>query len=328
MHTIHSPEQFKTLSDPRRLAVLRLLMAKPATLTQLGGILGEHPAWVRHHLKQLEQAGLVRLDEVQVTGGYVEKYYRANSQAFVLQQVIYPEFPGQQVVVMVGSHDMALDLLARQVNSLDSPYHLLLLPVGSLEGLVALRQGMADVSGCHLLDLETGEYNLPYIRHIFPDHPTSLITLAHRLQGLILTTGNPLGIRSLADLARPTVRLINRNRGSGTRLWLEQQLQLLDIPAEQIPGYSNEVATHNAVAQAIQSGTANAGIGLAAAAQRFGLEFIPLFEERYDLVLPAEKLHDPRVSTFLDHVQGIAFRQTVADLPGYSTRHTGENPAH
>ncbi len=222
-------DQIKIVTDPNRLAILRLLMAGPATLTQLGRVMGEHPAWVRHHLKQLEATGLVEMKTAQVSGGFVEKYYQAKARAFYFQEMILPETSGKKIVVMLGSHDLALNVLAQR--SLEKTgLQLIIQPVGSLDGLVALRQGIAQISGCHLLDIQSGEYNLPFIRHIFPDRPVVLVTLAHRQQGLLVAPGNPLHIRGLEDLGREDVTLANRNRGSGTRLWLDQQLERMGIP--------------------------------------------------------------------------------------------------
>ncbi len=213
---IKSLEQIKLLSDPRRLAILRLLMVEPATLTHLGRILGEHPAWVRHHLKQLEDAGLVEMVTSQVSGGFVEKYYQARARAFIFQEIILPDASRAESVVLMGSHDLALNLLAERLQG-SAGLNLLALPVGSLEGLVALRQGLAHLTGCHLLDAESGEYNRTFIRHFFPDREMAAVTLAHRVQGLMVAPGNPKGIRGLGDLGGGDLTLINRNRGSGTR---------------------------------------------------------------------------------------------------------------
>jgi molybdate-binding protein len=319
---VKSIEQIRVLADTRRLAVIRLLMVKPATLTQLGDLLGEHPAWVRHHLKLLEQAGLVEMCDIQFKGGYVEKYYKAKAQAFVFHQMILPEVSGSQMVVFLGSHDLALNLLVQHIHEVDNQ-PVLVLPVGSLEGLIALRQGLAHMTGCHLLDSESLEYNLPYVRHFFPDRPIVLVTLAYREQGLMVLPGNPLQIRGLEDLVREDVSIVNRNKGSGTRLWLDNQLRSLGFPDSHIRGYTHEVYTHTAVAQAIVDGKASVGLGLAAAARQAELDFIPLFQERYDLVFPAEQYEDQRFQPMINYLHSRKFRQAVQDLGGYSTQETG-----
>jgi DNA-binding transcriptional ArsR family regulator len=244
-HIIDSTAQIQALSDPRRLQILRRLMAQPATISQLGRVFGEHPAWIRHHLKKLEKAGLVQLESTRVTGGYVEKFDTAIAPAFVLQNIILPEEPESTPIILMGSHDLALELLAESVHQAADNIHLLPVHVGSLDGLIALRNGFTRLTGCHLLDTASGEYNAPFVRHLFPDQDIVLITLANREQGLILARGNPLGVRSIMDLLRPELTFINRNRGSGTRLWLDNQLHLQGISPEQRFGYSQRWFRHS-----------------------------------------------------------------------------------
>lgn len=318
-------ENIKTLSDARRLTILRLLMGEAMTLSHLGQALGEHPARVRHHLLQLEKAGLVELVDTRVVRGFVEKYYRAKAEAFTFQELILPAVAGREVIPLMGSHDLALEALARQINERPhAPLKLLTLPVGSLDGLVALRQGTARLAGCHLLDADTGEYNLPYVHSLFPDRQITLITMAYREQGLIVAKGNPLHLRGIEDLASDEVMMVNRNRGSGTRLWLDSYLTAQGIPVESLRGYTLEAHTHSAVAQTILRGQAQAGLGLRAAARQAGLDFVPLFEERFDLVLPREQVSDPNLLPIFDYLTSAAFRQTVDSLGGYQTAHTGD----
>jgi putative molybdopterin biosynthesis protein len=327
---VQNLEHIKILSDARRMAILRLLMAEQATLSQLGKILGEHPAQIRHHLKLLEGAGLVELSDSRVVRGFVEKYYRARARAFLLQELILPEGDEANTLTILGSHDLALETLSAQLRSealhsgREGALRLLLLPVGSLDGLVALRQGIAQMAGCHLLDVESGDYNLPFVRHLFPDRPVRLVTLAHRQQGLLISPGNPLKIHRLEDLARKQVLMINRNRGSGTRLWLDRQLAEHGLAEQLLRGYEREVRTHTAVAEAIGAGRADAGLGLLAAAQKYGLDFIPLFEERFDLATPQEQIENPLLAPFFDALTSARFRRAVEGLGGYQTAHTGD----
>jgi len=318
-------EHLKILADARRLVILRMLMAKAATLSQLGEALGEHPARVRHHLKQLESAGLVELVETRIVRGFVEKYYRARARAFMLQEMILPDSAGKDVIAILGSHDLALEALTSHIDNDERiPLDLLVLPIGSLEGLIALRQGSAQLAGCHLLDVDSGEYNLPYVRHIFPDKDVSLVTLAHRQQGLLTAPGNPLQLNGLEDLARQDVTLVNRNRGSGTRLWLDRQLEQISLPEDAVRGYDHEVRTHNAVAEEILGGDADAGIGLEAAALQSGLGFIPLFQERFDLVVPGDQIENERLQPLFDLLTSAKFRRLATDLGGYSTSSSGD----
>jgi len=324
---IHNIQQLKIIGDARRLAILKLLMSGQETLSSLGKHLGEHPARVRHHLKQLEEAGLVEPTTTRIVRGFVEKYYTATAQAFMFTGLILPSqaSPEDRAIIAIGSHDLALEFLGRQFNQL---FHgnrsIYSIPVGSLEGLVALRQGLAHVAGCHLLDSASGEYNLPYIRHFFPDRLVRLVTLAHRQQGLLLPAGNPCHLHGIEDLVRDNISLINRNKGSGTRLWLDRQLETLGINPELIAGYEQEAHTHTQVAAAISQGKANAGIGLQASARQFELDFIPLFQERFDLAIPLEQIQNPGINSLLDYLSSGDFRQSVARMDGYNTMHSGE----
>ena len=311
-------EQIKLLADTRRLTILRKLMAGPATLTQLGEAMGEHPAWVRHHVKQLEQAGLVELVETHISSGVVEKFYRAHAGGLLLQDLILPEDTALPSVIFSGSHDLAVELMARQ---LEKQLNMMILPVGSLDGLVTLRQGLCHLSGCHLLDVN-GEYNLPFIRHFFPDRPVLVFTLAQREQGLMTAPGNPKTIRSLEDLIRSEATFINRIPGSGTRLWLDRQLQALSIPVKSIQGYENVARTHTECARQVQEGKADVALGLHAAAFQHDLGFIPLFHERYDLVIPQEQIEMLR--PLLDTLQTATFRRSMESLVGYDTTQTGK----
>ena len=310
-------EQIKVLADANRMTILRLLMAGPATLTQLGSSLGEHPAWVRHHVKILETAKLIEISEVKVTAGITEKYYRAKASALFLQELILPKSQ-KPIIIFSGSHDTGLEHIANQLNR---HITILSLPVGSLDGLVNLRQGLCHIAGAHLLDTG-GEYNTPFVRHLFPDRLVSLITLAHRTQGLMIAPGNPKGIKTLADLAREDVSFINRNPGSGTRLWLDQELRRMSLPVNLIRGYESIAQTHSQSAQSVQAGQADVAIGIQAAAWEAQLDFIPLFEERYDLIIPVEQAR--LVEPLLDHLQTASFRKELNSLTGYNTTHSGE----
>lgn len=315
---IETFSQIKLLADARRGEILRLLMASPATLTQLASRLGQSPAWVRHHLKALESVGLVNLCEIRKHGKITERYYRASAGAFLLQQQLLPE-SSKAILIFCGSDDLALEIAAKH---LEKYVELLYLPVGSLNGLMYLRQGLCQISGTHILETD-GKYNLSTIEHIFPDRSMVLVTLAHRTQGLMIAAGNPKGIRELGDLCRPTIRLINRNSGSGTRLWLDRELKRLGLSPQDINGYDQCVSTHGEAATHVAARQADVAIGLEAAAQQHGLDFIPLFEERYDLVFP-RGVQEGTIKPLLDYLQSIAFRQQVRALSGYNAEHSGE----
>ncbi len=317
LRTLHAFDQIKLLADKRRLHILRLLMAQPATLTQLARRLKQSPAWVSHHLKLLESAGLVELAEVRTSGRATEKYYRARAGALLLQEIILPKGK-KPFLVFSGSHDLALEAVAGR---LAERVALLNFPVGSLDGLINLHQGLCQISGAHLLD-ESGEYNTPYVRRLFPDREMDVITLAHRTQGLMILAGNPRQIHNLSDLARPDVRFINRNPGSGTRLWLDTALKKAGIPSDEIRGYGQVAATHSQAAGMVVGRRADVALGLQAAANQHSLDFLPLFEERYDLVLPRSQ--EPALMPLLDYLQTSAFRHELNSLTGYNPAHSGE----
>jgi putative molybdopterin biosynthesis protein len=292
-------------------------MASPATLTHLARTMKQSPAWIRHHILALESANLVEVSEIRKTGKVTEKFYRARADALLVQEIILPK-TRKPTLIFSGSHDIALEGIAAH---LEKHVTLLSMPVGSLDGLVNLRQGLCQISGSHLLDV-TGEYNTPFIRHLFPDREVEIVTLAYRTQGLMFASGNPKDVKKIADIAKPNLRFVNRNRGSGTRLWLDAELVKLKIPAEQINDYDKVVKTHSEAAILIAANKADVALGLQAAAYHYGLDFIPLFEERYDLVLPRE--NEKTLLPLLDYLQTSTFRTELNALTGYNSSHTGE----
>jgi putative molybdopterin biosynthesis protein len=314
-------DAIRALADPHRFTILRILLEQPLTITQLGSRLGKHPAWVRHHVKALEAADLVKLAEVRTTRNFTEKYYSGTSAAFVISLVVRPEPGPDSPLIAMVSHDMAIEALA---DDPDDPHPMATMVTGSLDSLIGVRQGLADIAGCHLLDSDTGQYNTPYARHIFPDREIMLITVAHREQGLIVAPGNPRGISTITDLAEGTVRIANRNRGSGTRLWIDHALAALGADPTAIPGYETAYETHTGVAEAVARGDADTAVGVAAAADRLGLGFVPLFRERYDLVMPIEVYQREETVRLIERLHSTAFRHTVSRIPGYESGATGD----
>jgi putative molybdopterin biosynthesis protein len=298
-------------------------MRGPATLTQLGVVVGHHPAWVRHHILSLEQAGLVELVETRPTKGYVEKFYCASARAYAVDFMVLPDEGERGLLVILGSDDRALDLLARRLREDGAGPDVITMAMGSLEGLIALRHGVGHIAGCHLFDAETGDFNKSYARALFPGRDLLLITLAHRQQGLIVPAGNPRGLRDLAGAAAGGARLVNRNRGSGTRVWLDRLLAGGSIDPLRVAGYDNEVMTHDAAARAVAEGAADVALGIRPAANAFGLDFVPLVEERYDLVTPREHYESGLLAPLLGLLNDDQFKQAIADLGGYVTRETG-----
>jgi len=226
-----------------------------------------------------------------------------------------------RTVLAVGSHDPMLDLLGQYVASRYPGWRLASANVGSLGGLVAQQRGEAHLSGTHLLDPETGEYNVGYVRRMLADIPVRLVTFVHREQGLIVAPGNPLGVESLDDL--PRVRFVNRQRGAGTRVLLDYELERRGIDRTRIDGYTREEYTHLAVAAAVASGSADCGLGIRSAAVALGLDFVPVGFERYDLVVPAAYAETLPVQQVLALLHDADFRAAVAAQPGYDVGEMG-----
>jgi putative molybdopterin biosynthesis protein len=226
-------------------------------------------------------------------------------------------------IVAVGSHDLVLDLAASELRAADPRVTLASTNVGSLGGLVALRDGLCHIAGSHLLDPDTGTYTLPWIERVLGDRPVAVVRLVHREQGLIVALGNPLALRGIEDLTRPGLRYVNRQRGAGTRVLLDHELGRRRIAPEEVGGYVREEHTHLAVAAAVAAGRADCGLGVQAAARAFQLDFVPVTREPYDLVMAAETVEDPVVAPLWELLASRAFLERVEALGGYSTDETG-----
>ena len=227
-----------------------------------------------------------------------------------------------QTIFCIGSHDVILDLLAQFLSQQDR--RLVSANVGSQGGLVALRRGEAHLAGSHLLDTVTGEYNVRYVREYLPEVRTRIFGFVYRDQGLIVRKGNPKGIQDLKSLNKKGVTFINRQRGAGTRVLLDYHLGLLGLVAEQIKGYDDEEYTHLGVAAAVTSGRADCGMGIPAAAQALDLDFVPLYKERYDLVVPVSFADSSLMSPLMNLLHSDAFKEAVNKLPGYDTSLMGD----
>jgi len=221
----------------------------------------------------------------------------------------------EKTIFCIGSHDLTLDLIAQFLAEHDR--RLASANLGSQGGLIALHRGEAHMAGSHLLDPKTGEYNISYIRQYMPNIPVKVVALVGREQGLLVKRGNPKGISSLTDLTYPEVQFVNRQRGAGTRVLLDYHLNLMTIPPERIVGYSQEEYTHLGVAAAVASGRADCGLGIAAAAQALDLDFIPLFQERYDLVIPKQFAESDLLAPLFGLLADRHFREAVSQRIGY-----------
>ena len=317
MGNLQDSTLFKILGHPERHAILRRLMAAQATLSQLGGSFKKSPAHIRHHLKILEQAGLVEFVEARSVQGGPEKYYRATQRGLFIYQAVLPEIPEEKVGITIGSMDSGINHLADNFSNSKSDIFLVPVPLSSMDGLIALRQGLCQMSTCHLIDPESEEYNRSFIRRLFPGQQMALVQVYRREEGLIVRSGSPLGIRSLEDLARPDILFVNREAGSGVRQWLDLRLMQLGIRSEMIPGYLNVMHSHTGVARVIRDGKADVGIGIAASAREFGLQFIPLYEEPYEIAVPLSFVTDNWYTPFFEYLNSGDFRTVVRSLDGY-----------
>ena len=230
----------------------------------------------------------------------------------------------ENTIVAIGSHDMTLDLLAQFLSSKRQGRRLSSANVGSLGGLIALRRGEAHIAGSHLLDPESGEYNSSYVKRYLAGLDIVLISLVEREQGWIVPPGNPKGLQKWEDIVAPGIQIINRQRGAGTRVLLDYELEKRGINAEDVLGYEEQAYTHLAVAAAVASGMVDAGLGIAAAARALDLDFIPLATEQYDLVLARDVFESELVQPLLDLLVDPDFRSAAMAMPGYSVTHMGE----
>ena len=257
----------------------------------------------------------------------------------------------ENTIVAIGSHDNALDALANFLHKwrdvprglpsgvvprglperrenvprgLPSGVRLSSAHVGSMGGIMAIKRGEAHIAGTHLLDEESGEYNIAFIKRFLPDMPLLLVNLVYRTQGLLVPKGNPKGIRGFEDLARAGVSFINRQRGAGTRLLTDMYLKKLGIAPERVSGYDREEYTHMTVASAVASGSADCGLAILAAARALDLDFVPVAGERYDLIIPKAFAADPKILALLSVIrENREFRETVERMGGYDMRDCG-----
>jgi molybdopterin molybdotransferase/putative molybdopterin biosynthesis protein len=263
---------------------------------------------------------LVRADGLLVIPTEVEGHHAGEEVDISLLRSL-PEVEG--TIVAIGSHDPILDLAASELRSRDPRITLASSNVGSLGGLIALRDGLCHLAGSHLLEPRTGAYTLPYVDEMLPGRDIAVVRLVHREQGLIVAPGNPLGLSGIVDLARSGLRYVNRQRGAGTRVLLDYELERAGVDAAALSGYSREEPTHLAVAAAISAGRADCGLGVRAAARAFGLDFVPITQEPYDLVLECATAESDRLTPLWALMESAEFRSAVQALGGYDTREMG-----
>ena len=261
---------------------------------------------------------LVRADGL----AHIPRFHEGVDRGGTLKVALYQRLSAiRRTVMVMGSHDPMLDLLATHLRLRHAEGRMVSVNVGSLGGLIALRRGEAHLAGCHLFDPESATYNIAYLQRYLGAEPVALVTFAHREQGLMLPPGNPLGIASIADI--PRAHYINRQRGAGTRVLFDYLLAQHDLSPEAIAGYEHEEVTHLAVAAAVADGIGDCGMGLRAAAEAMGLDFIGLTWERFDLAIPRRHLQQPGVQALLDTLNDADFKRELGAQSGYRSHETG-----
>lgn len=230
---------------------------------------------------------------------------------------------GMRPVVITGQ-DISLDILAKYMEKKLPEARPLRSYAGSLESLIAMVQGHSDVVSTHLLDGDTGTYNVPYIRKILTGRRYVVLNMLSRSAGLYVQKGNPKGIAGWNDLMKDGIRLANREKGSGARVLLDEQLRLHGIDADRVNGYEVEETSHLGVAGKVASGEADVGVGTEKAAYIVGVEFIPLIQERYDLVMLKEPHRLEWIAAVRDILRSDAFRSELSSIGGYDLSLTGE----
>jgi len=232
--------------------------------------------------------------------------------------------PATDKLVVCGQ-DIVLDLLARQLEKKFKPLRVFRYQVGSFDGLSALYHGQADMAAIHLWDGDSGQYNVPYVRHLLPGVPVVIVHLAQRMQGFYVRQGNPKQVKGWSDLKRTDLTIVNREKGSGTRVLLDERLRLLGADRSLLPGYHREEYSHLAVASAVARGEADLALGNEKGAMQVrGIEFIPLQRERYELVIAKTEREELRWQAVLEILQSDSFKSELLGLGDYDVSETGQ----
>lgn len=223
----------------------------------------------------------------------------------------------EDVLVSIGSHDLVMDVIS-DMTKLTSGH------VGSMGGILSMKRDECHIAPIHLLDSETGEYNISYVKKYFPNKKMAIIKGVKRLQGFIVKKGNPQGIMNFKDLIKDDIIFVNRQRGAGTRILLDYNLEKLNINSDEIKGYNREMTTHMAVSVAVKTGSASCGFGIYSAAKALDLDFIEVGYEDYDFLVDYEELESEKIKKFLNILTSNEFKNKVEHLGGYKFENTGE----
>lgn len=256
---------------------------------------------------------------------FMKKAKGTNQPSPAAMNQITNTVPAIQDGLIIYGQDAALDVLTRHLEKQMPHVRFLRSYNGSMDGLMALYRGAANLITAHLWDGETGEYNTPYVRHLLPGQRAIIINLVYRLEGFYVALGNPLQIKDWPDLLRSDIRFINRERGSGARVLLDEKFQQLHLDPRAIPNYDQEETSHLAIASCVARGEADVGLGIEKAAMQVqNVEFIPLQKERYDLVLLRHDLDKPHFQALLSILRSPAFRNEIAGMGGYDVSRMGD----
>jgi putative molybdopterin biosynthesis protein len=238
--------------------------------------------------------------------------------------LLRPEDELQHRLNIVGSHDLSLDVLRDMIKTRFPAMDLISAHVGSMSGINAMQKGIIDLVTTHILDEQELVYNIPAIKKYLADRPVLLVHITKRIQGLLVAKGNPLGITGVDDLSRREVRFVNRQFGSGTRILLDMMLKERRIDPRLIQGYDREESTHTAAAILVKEGIADTALAIHAVSRSFSLDFIPLMEEEYDLLVTKEFSEDPRFSLLMELIASREFASRLSELGGYTTKDSGK----
>ncbi|RAV08463.1 helix-turn-helix transcriptional regulator [Paenibacillus contaminans] len=226
--------------------------------------------------------------------------------------------------IVITGQDVSLDILAKHIESRSKSFRPLRAFAGSMDSLIAMYKGDADIVSTHLLDGDTGEYNIPYIRKLLTGHSYTVVNMLSRTAGFYVQKGNPKELRGWGDLGKSGIRIANREKGSGARVLLDEMLRAQKLKGKHIAGYSDEWTSHMGVAGTVAAGDADVGIGIEKAAYLVGAEFIPLVQERYDLVMINTPNNGELIETICGILRSEPFRKELASIRGYDLSRTGE----
>ena len=267
--------------------------------------------------------------KVRFTMNDVEEYINQSRTASIERPKVSefspcPSAPADSSTFIICGQDVMLDVLSNYLGHHPVGCQALRAYIGSYSGLTSLYRGEVQVATAHLWDGDTNDYNTPYVRRLLPGIPAVIIGLTRRIQGLYVARGNPLNILSWKDFTRPGLKMINREKGAGSRVLLDEHLRLLGVFGSHIDGYFNEAQSHHAVASAVGRGEANMAVGHQKAAEQVeDVDFIALQNERYDLVIKKEDLNKPVIQALLEIIRSEKFKNEFKPMGGYDLTESG-----